>query len=76
VTAAVLGGLLLVAQYQAPALTGAGEVAAAWPRGRALLAISLAGSIWALFNGALAVVFSFGPVLLTERGSRSRRPST
>jgi MFS family permease len=28
----------------------------------------LAGSIWALYNTALAMVFSFGPALLTERG--------
>ena len=28
----------------------------------------LAGSLWALYNTALAMVFSFGPALLTERG--------
>jgi MFS family permease len=33
----------------------------AWP-------LVLAGLIWALYNSALAMVFSFGPVLLAERG--------
>jgi len=28
----------------------------------------LAGTVWALYNTALAMVFSFGPALLTERG--------
>lgn len=33
----------------------------AWP-------LVLAGLIWALYNSALAMVFSFGPALLAERG--------
>ncbi|PWE30604.1 arabinose ABC transporter permease [Maritimibacter sp. 55A14] len=33
-----------------------------------LLAICLAGAIWALYNAALAMVFSFGPALLAARG--------
>lgn len=31
-------------------------------------ALFLAGSVWALYNAALAMVFSFGPALLQERG--------
>jgi len=31
-------------------------------------ALFLTGAIWALYNTALAMVFSFGPALLTERG--------
>ncbi|MFT6933167.1 MAG: MFS family permease [Paracoccaceae bacterium] len=31
-------------------------------------ALCLAGAIWALYNAALAMVFSFGPALLSERG--------
>jgi len=31
-------------------------------------ALFLTGSIWALYNTALAMVFSFGPALLSERG--------
>ena len=30
--------------------------------------LSLAAAIWALYNTALAMVFGFGPLLLTERG--------
>jgi MFS family permease len=33
-----------------------------------VLPLVLAGLIWALYNAALAMVFSFGPALLTERG--------
>lgn len=32
------------------------------------LALFLAASIWALYNSALAMVFSFGPALLNQRG--------
>ncbi|MEY8099751.1 CynX/NimT family MFS transporter [Falsihalocynthiibacter sp. S25ZX9] len=33
-----------------------------------LYALLLAGSVWAFYNTALAMVFSFGPALLSERG--------
>ena len=33
-----------------------------------VLALFLAGTIWALYNAALAMIFSFGPAVLTERG--------
>jgi MFS family permease len=32
------------------------------------LALFLAGSIWALYNAALAMIFSFGPAVLNDRG--------
>ena len=32
------------------------------------LALFLAASVWALYNAALAMVFSFGPIFLTQRG--------
>jgi MFS family permease len=34
-----------------------------------LVATLLAGSIWGLCNGALAMVFAFGPTVLTGRGA-------
>ncbi len=37
-------------------------------RGAALAAVILAGAIWSLYNGALAMVFGFGPAMLVEQG--------
>lgn len=62
-------GLGFLAPYRAPPGHGTGP-AAARPRGVALRAVGLAGVVWALYNGALAIVFSFGPLLLAERGAR------
>ncbi|MEL6208659.1 MAG: MFS transporter [Pseudomonadota bacterium] len=36
--------------------------------GAALFAVVLAGAIWGLYNGALAMVFGFAPSLLVEQG--------
>ncbi|MGO1118451.1 MFS transporter [Rhodovibrionaceae bacterium A322] len=36
--------------------------------GRPLAAVIVAGTIWGFYNGALSMVFSFGPSLLIERG--------
>ena len=36
--------------------------------GAALIALVLAGAIWGLYNGALAMVFGFAPSLLVEQG--------
>lgn len=36
--------------------------------GAARTAVILAGAIWGLYNGALAMVFGFGPAMLVERG--------
>lgn len=36
--------------------------------GAALTATIIAGAIWGLYNGALGMVFSFGPALLVEAG--------
>ena len=38
------------------------------PDRRALLAVIVAGLIWGLFNIGFAMIFSFGPTLLAERG--------
>ena len=53
--------------YRAPQLA-AGTQARAFPAGRALAAVLLAGLIWALFNVAVLMIFGFGPAMLTERG--------
>ena len=35
---------------------------------RAVLAVSIAGVMWGLFNVGFAMIFSFGPAMLTEHG--------
>lgn len=60
--------VLLATLYRAPPAPGGVPPVAAWPRGAAAGALLLAGSLWALINGAISMVFSFGPALLAERG--------
>ncbi len=38
------------------------------PRGSALAGVLIAGAIWGLYNAAYAMIFAFGPILLTGRG--------
>jgi MFS family permease len=64
-----LGMAALAGLYRAPqAAQTAGPASAAKPGGRTLLAVIVAGLIWGLYNGAIAMVFSFGPSMLAERG--------
>lgn len=69
-TVAALSGLGLVAfvlGYRVPRaapIAAAGVARAPLP----VVAICLAGGIWALYNAAIAMVFSFGPALLAARG--------
>ncbi len=65
-----LAGLALFARAVPPpaAAGGAGPVPAEPLRGLALAATILAGAIWGLYNGALGMVFGFGPAMLAERG--------
>ena len=65
---ATAGLALTLGFYRAPSRPGGAAVAAAWPKGAALAALLAAAGIWALFNTALIILFSFGPALLTERG--------
>ncbi|MBR0993213.1 MFS transporter [Bradyrhizobium japonicum] len=62
-------GILLILFYQPPPATTA---ASAEGSGRldplALLAVIVAGMIWGLYNVGFAMIFSFGPSLLVERG--------
>ena len=64
----VIGLLLLMVAYRPLPHVGTGLTAAQRPRGSAGAALLLAALIWSLLNVALLVVFSFGPVLLTDRG--------
>ena len=62
-----IAALLFVVGYRAPGTATGTPVSG--QRGRLpLFGICLAGMVWALYNTALAVVFSFGPALLNARG--------
>jgi predicted MFS family arabinose efflux permease len=63
-------GAVLVASYRPPAKnTGAATSASAARLDfRALLAVAVAGLMWGLFNVGFAMIFSFGPSMLTEHG--------
>ena len=70
--AAVIGAALVLfaLTYQPPAKavsTAAGETSARLDR-RAATAVVTAGLIWGLFNIGFAMIFSFGPSMLVERG--------
>ena len=54
--------------YQPPAKETTIAATSSWPDRNALVAVSVAGLIWGLFNAGLAAVFSFGPSMLAERG--------
>lgn len=63
-----LAGLALMQLYRSPTELAVSAPVAAWPAGRALAAVIVAGGIWGLFNAALGMVFGFGTTMLTERG--------
>ncbi|MCR9272975.1 MULTISPECIES: MFS transporter [Mameliella] len=65
-----IGGLVLMTVvYRDPPAPLAGSAPTGrWPRNGALTGIVIAGCVWGLYNGALAMVFAFGPALLVERG--------
>lgn len=63
-----LGLVLLAAAYQPPAdAATAGATAARLDR-NVMIAVITAGLSWGLFNVGFAMIFSFGPSLLVERG--------
>ena len=63
----VLGALLALAYRTPPQASVTGASSARLGRS-AIAALSVAGLIWGLFNAAFAIVFSFGPTMLVERG--------
>jgi predicted MFS family arabinose efflux permease len=60
--------IVLIAFYQPPPTTAAATAAPARLDPLALLAVIIAGAIWGLYNVGFAMIFSFGPSLLAERG--------
>lgn len=66
--AVALGFITFAALYRSPPAAAGSILAGAVPTGRALAAVLVAGLIWSLFNVAFAMVFGFGPTMLTERG--------
>ncbi|HWB45592.1 MAG TPA: MFS transporter [Hyphomicrobiaceae bacterium] len=61
------GLLLLAAAYRAPA-AALQSAAASRLGGRAAVSVVTAGLIWGFYNVAFAMIFSFGPLMLAERG--------
>ncbi|MCJ9729432.1 MFS transporter, partial [Bradyrhizobium sp. PRIMUS42] len=61
-------GIALIALYQPPPATTASAVGSSRLDPLALLAVIVAGMIWGLYNVGFAMIFSFGPSLLAERG--------
>jgi predicted MFS family arabinose efflux permease len=60
--------LLLAVAYQPPPIAATTVTTSARLDRNALAAVILAGLIWGLFNVGIAVIFSFGPSMLVERG--------
>jgi MFS family permease len=70
-TVAALIGLAIIAfaaWYRAPSSGAPAAAASVWPGRHAILAVATAGLIWGLYNVGFAMVFSFGPSMLVERG--------
>ena len=63
---AALGFAALLILYRQP--PGGASAGGGFPRGAALAAVLIAASIWGLYNAGLAMIFGFGPILLTGRG--------
>ena len=63
-----LGILLLVVGYRSPSGATAASSAASQLDRNTLFAVIVAGLIWGVFNIGFAMIFSFGPTLLVERG--------
>jgi MFS family permease len=70
VTATIAVAIGLAASYRPPAkdLTAVTSASATRLDVKALLAVGIAGVMWGLFNVGFAMIFSFGPTMLTERG--------
>jgi predicted MFS family arabinose efflux permease len=68
--AAVIGFgiILLAAGYQAPPDPAAAAATSARLDRNAVVAVVVAGLIWGFFNVGFAVIFTFGPSMLVERG--------
>jgi MFS family permease len=68
-TALVGVGLVSLAVLYRAAPAGVSALAInAWPAGRVLLAVLVAGLIWGLYNASIGMIFGFGTTMLVERG--------
>lgn len=63
-----MGLVLFVTGYRAPDHETAPPAVTTRTGGLPLASVLFAGTIWALYNTALAMVFGFGPTLLSQRG--------
>ncbi|MDN4986371.1 MFS transporter [Bradyrhizobium arachidis] len=61
-------GIVLILLYQPPPEVTSSAAGSARLDHLALLAVIVAGMIWGLYNVGFAMIFSFGPSLLAERG--------
>ncbi|MBC9883452.1 MFS transporter [Bradyrhizobium sp. INPA01-394B] len=61
-------GIALITLYQPPPGAMTGGTGSGRLDRLALLAVIVAGMIWGLYNVGFAMIFSFGPSLLAERG--------
>ncbi|MBW8856242.1 MAG: MFS transporter, partial [Bradyrhizobium sp.] len=61
-------GIVLIIFYQSPPGATASAAGSRLLDPLALLAVIVAGAIWGLYNIGFAMIFSFGPSLLVERG--------
>jgi MFS family permease len=68
VAALTAAGIALSLAYRPPPNAASAAALSARPDIRTLSAVSVAGVIWGLFNVGFAVIFSFGPTMLVERG--------
>ncbi|HYZ39116.1 MAG TPA: MFS transporter [Stellaceae bacterium] len=68
VAALVALAIALAVTYRPPATEVAPGASTARLGFNAMLAVTVAGLIWGLFNVGFATIFSFGPTLLAERG--------
>ncbi|MBH5368132.1 MFS transporter [Bradyrhizobium glycinis] len=68
VCAAIALGILLLLFYQPPPASTAGAARFARLDRPTVAAVMVAGAIWGLFNVGFAMILSFGPSLLVERG--------
>jgi MFS family permease len=63
-----LGFVLLAAGYRTPANAATAAATSARLDRNAAFAVIVAGLIWGLYNVGFAMIFSFGPTMLVERG--------
>ena len=68
VAALITIGAVMAAFYRAPQSAIAGVASSARLSVQVMMAVVVAGLIWGLFNLGFAMIFSFGPTMLVERG--------